>query len=173
MTPVKPLLKFGYVSRAHGLAGEVVVRTFDPSSTVLDEIDRVFLRTREGAEHELTITGVREGPKGELLVSFEGVRRREDSVKLTGSALFAFREDLEAPGEGEVFQGDLEGLEAFTPEGGRLGTVEGLFDAGAAPNLVIREGEREWLVPLVEDFVHEIDLGAGRVVVTPLDLGDE
>lgn len=169
---MKPHLQFGYVSRAHGLDGEVVVRSFDPGTTVLEEIDRVLLRTRAGEERELAIDAVREGPKGEVLVSFKGVRRREDSAALTGSAVFAFREDLEAPADGEVFQGDLVGLEAFSPDGARLGRVEGLFEAGAAPNLVIRDGERELMVPLVDDFVREIDLKAGRVVVTPLDLGE-
>jgi 16S rRNA processing protein RimM len=167
---VKPHLQFGYVPRAHGLHGEVVVRTFDPGSTVLDEIERVFVRPRRGDERELAVSEVREGPRGELLVRFEGVRRREDAEALTGAALFAFREDLEAPAEDEVFQGDLVGLEAFSPDGARLGVIEGLFDAGPVPNLVIRDGQKELMVPLVDDFVKEIDLGAGRVVVTPIDL---
>ncbi|MEW6433750.1 MAG: ribosome maturation factor RimM [Myxococcota bacterium] len=167
---MKPHLQFGYVSRAHGLKGEIVVRTFDPASTVLEEIDRVLLRTRAGEEREYALAAVREGPKGDLLVTLKGVRRREDSEPLTGSALFAFREDLEAPADDEIFQGDLVGLEAFSPEGERLGVVEELFAAGPVPNLVIRGGGRELMVPLVADFVKEIDVAAGRVVVTPLDL---
>jgi 16S rRNA processing protein RimM len=169
---VKPHLQFGYVSRAHGLDGEVVVRTFDPASTVLDEVERVFVKTREGEEKVLVIEGVREGPKGDLLVCFQGVRRREDSAALTGSAVFAFREDLEAPGDDEVFQGDLMGLECFSPEGVRLGVIEDIFDAGAVPNLVIRDGEKEMMVPLVDDFVKEIDLTTRRAVVVPIDLGE-
>lgn len=167
---MKPHLQFGYVSRAHGLKGEVVVRTFDPASTVLDEIDRVLLRTRGGEERECEVEDVREGPKGDLLVTLKGVRRREDSEPLTGSAIFAFREDLEAPADGEIFQGDLVGLEAFSPDGARLGVVEELFAAGPVPNLVIRDGKTELMVPLVDDFVKEIDVAGGRVVVTPLDL---
>lgn len=167
---MKPHLQFGYVSRAHGLKGEVVVRTFDPASTVLDEIDRVFVRTRGGEEREYELEGVREGPKGDLLVALGGVRRREDSEPLTGSAIFAFREDLEAPADGEIFQGDLVGLEAFSPDGARLGVVEEIFAAGPVPNLVIRDGKAELMVPLVDEFVKEIDVAAGRVVVTPLDL---
>lgn len=167
---MKPHLQFGYVSRAHGLKGEVVVRTFDPASTVLDEIDRVFVRTRGGEEREYELEDVREGPKGDLLVTLKGVRRREDSEPLTGSAVFAFREDLEAPADDEIFQGDLVGLEAFSPDGARLGVVEEIFAAGPVPNLVIRDGKTEHMVPLVDEFVKEIDVAAGRVVVTPLDL---
>lgn len=167
---MKPHLQFGYVSRAHGLDGEVVVRTFDPASTVLDEIERVFLRTREGVGREYEIVQVREGPKGDLLVSLKGVRKREQSEPLTGSAVFAFREDLEAPADDEVFQGDLVGLEVFSPEGKRLGVVDGLFSPGPVPNVVIRDGARELMVPLVEDFVKEIDLAAGRMVVVPIEL---
>jgi 16S rRNA processing protein RimM len=100
------------------------------------------------------------------------VCRREDSEPLTGAVVFAFREDLEAPADDEIFQGDLVGLEAFSPEGARLGVVEELFAAGPVPNLVIRDGKKEIMVPLVDDFVQEIDVAAGRVVVTPLDLED-
>jgi 16S rRNA processing protein RimM len=167
---VKPHLQFGYVSRAHGLDGEVVVRTFDPASSVLDEVERVFVKTRDGEEKVLEIEGVREGPKGDVLVCFKGVRKREQSAALTGSAVFAFREDLEAPGDGEVFQGDLMGLECFSPEGVRLGVIEDIFDAGAVPNLVIRDGEKEMMVPLVDDFVKEIDVANKRAVVVPIDL---
>lgn len=167
---MKPHLQFGYVSRAHGLHGEIVVRTFDPASSVFEEIDRVFVRTRAGEEREYEIDGVREGPKGDLLVTLKGVRRREDSEPLTGSAVFAFRDDLEPPESDEIFQGDLVGLEAFSPDGVRLGVIEEIFSAGPVPNLVIRDGKTEHMVPLVDDFVQEIDVAAGRVVVTPLDL---
>lgn len=161
------LLQFGYVSRAHGLKGEVVVRTFDPTSTVIDEVERVVVRLKDGAERELTISEVREGPGGDLLVTFEGIRTRPAADELRASGIFVKREDLEAPAEGEFFQGDLVGLEAVTAEGKRLGVVEEIWSSGPVPNLVIREGKEELLVPFAEDFVTKVDLGAKRVVIVP------
>lgn len=167
---MNPHLHFGYVARAHGLRGELVVRTFDPASTVLDEVPRLLARRRDGGEAEYAITAVRDGPGGEVLVSLRGVGGREAAKALVGASLWAFREDLEAPGDGEVFQGDLVGLEAFADDGVRLGVVTSLFTATPVPNLVIEGDGREWMVPLVDDFVKEVDLAAGRVVVVPIDV---
>jgi 16S rRNA processing protein RimM len=164
---VSTRFQFGYVSRAHGLDGEVMVHTFDPASTVLDEVERVLVRPRSGEERQLTLADVREGSRGELLVTFEGVAGRVAAQALVGGALFVERADLEAPAPGEYFQGDLVGLTAVTPEGVRLGVVEALWSTGPVPNLVIKDGDTELLVPFAEDFVVSVDLEQQRLVLTP------
>ena len=163
--PSVELFQFGYVSRAHGLDGEVVVRTFDPSSTVLDEVERIVARLKDGTERELVLETVREGSKGELLVCFEGIGRRVEADVLRGSGVFVRRADLEAPAEGEYFQGDLVGLDVVTTEGVALGKVEEIWSSGPVPNLVIRLGDREEMIPFVADFVREVSLSARRIVV--------
>jgi 16S rRNA processing protein RimM len=167
---VKAHLELGYVRAAHGLRGEVSVRTFDPASETLYEVNRVLARKRDGSEVELTVEAVRAAPKGDLLVGFEGVEQREAAEALVGSTLFAFREDLEAPAEGEVFQGDLIGLTAVDPEGKELGTVEEIWSSGPVPNLVIRGRGKELMIPFIDEFVPQVDLENKRVVVKPFEL---
>ncbi|MCI0569682.1 MAG: ribosome maturation factor RimM [Myxococcaceae bacterium] len=160
-------LEVGFVARAHGLKGEVGVRTFDPASDTLLEVKRVLVRPRSGPERVLVLESVRPTPK-ELLVLFEGFARREESEALVGAAVLAFREDLEAPAEGQFFQGDLVGLTARSEQGEELGRVEELWSSGEVPNLVIRGGPRgELLVPFADEFVPEVDLERGLVVVRP------
>jgi len=74
------------------------------------------------------------------------------------------RAQLPPAGPGEVYWHDLVGLEASTPEGVPLGRVVGILDLPAHPVLVI-EGERERLVPLVRERVAGVDLGAGRLIL--------
>jgi 16S rRNA processing protein RimM len=168
---VKTHLELGYVRAAHGLNGEVAVRTHDPASQVLDEVDRVWAHPRAGTDRELKIEGVRDAPKGDLLVAFEGVETREQAEALVGATLAAFREDLEPPADGEFFQGDLVGLAAFDPSGAALGTVEEIWNSGPVPNLVIRGGPRgELMVPFVDEFVPQVDLEHRRCVVKPMEL---
>jgi 16S rRNA processing protein RimM len=163
----KPYLELGYVARAHGLRGEVAIRTFDPASETLDIVERVLLRTRSGEERVLRIEDVRPTPK-ENLVVFEEIVGRYEAEQLVGSTVLAFREDLEPPAEGEYFQGDLVGLCAVDESGKPLGRVEELWNAGEVPNLVIRgEGLPELMVPFVDDFVLDVDLEAGRIVIRP------
>jgi 16S rRNA processing protein RimM len=40
---------------------------------------------------------------------------------------------------------------------------------GAADVLAVARGGREHLVPLVEEFVRQIDLAAGRIVIRPIE----
>lgn len=155
------------MARAHSLSGELGVRTFDPASETLFEVERVLLRPRTGPERVYAVESVRPTPK-ELLVRLEGVARREDAEALVGAAVLAFREDLEAPAEGEFFQGDLVGLTARSEAGEELGRVEELWTAGEVPNLVIRGGPAgELVVPFADEFVPSVDLEAGVVVVRP------
>lgn len=164
---MKELLQIGYISRAHGLGGEVVLKTFDPASTVLDEVERLTFVTRAGETKELKVTSFGTSPGSDLLLKLKGVVRKDQADALVGSAVHVRREDLEEPAEGEFFHGDLVGLEAVTPEGKRLGVVEEVWSTGPVPNLCIREGKEELLVPFAEEFVPKVDLEAGKVTVIP------
>jgi 16S rRNA processing protein RimM len=171
---VNDLLEFGYVARAHGLKGEVAVHTHDPASEVFSQVDRVVCRPRSGGEKTLEIDDAREGPKGDVLVFFKGVRTREAAEALVGATLLAHRDELDEPEEGEFFQGDLVGLTAKSPEGETLGTVKELAETGPVPNLVITGGPRgELMIPFAEDFVVEVKLDEKLIVVKPFEMESE
>lgn len=161
------LLQIGYIPRAHGLKGEIVLKTFDPASTVLDEVERLVLITRDGKQHEVEIETVGEAPGADLLITLKGIRHRDRADAFRGATAHVYRDDLEPPAEGEFFHGDLVGLEAFTPEGKRLGVVEEVWSTGPVPNLCIRDGKEELLVPFAEEFVPKVELEAKRVTIIP------
>jgi 16S rRNA processing protein RimM len=168
---VSALLQFGYVSKAHSLTGEVLVKTFDPTSQIFNDVERVALRLRDGAEIELGIDSVRDGTKGTLIIGFDGVESRESALRLVGATLLAFRDDLPQPTEGEFFQGDLVGLEAFDEQGRPLGAVAEIWNSGPVPNLVIRgPGLPEVWVPFAEEFVVSTDVKGRRLVVRPPEI---
>jgi 16S rRNA processing protein RimM len=162
--------QIGYITRARGLNGQVVVRTFDPASQALEEVDRVLLLLADGSRRGLQIQE-RSAHGGECVLTLEGIADRTAADGLVGSTVVVFREDLEPPAEGEYFQGDLIGLEAVDEAGSSLGKVEEIWNTGPVPNLVIRGPDRpELLVPFVDDFVRTVDLAAGRVVLRPPEL---
>ena len=162
-----PHLELGYVARAHGLRGEVAIRTFDPASEALDVVERVLVRTRAGEEREMWLEAVRPTPK-ENIVVLEGVDSRNAAEALVGAKVFVFREDLEPPAEGEFFQGDLVGLTAVDESGAELGRVEEIWATGEVPNLVIRAPNRpELVVPFADEFVPTVDIDARRIVIRP------
>jgi 16S rRNA processing protein RimM len=101
----------------------------------------------------------------EILITLEGITDRNRSEALKGATVLVRRDDVEGPKDGEYFQADLIGLEAFDPEGNLLGLVEEIWETGPVPNLVIRKDGQEHIVPFVNDFVGDIDIDRRRVEV--------
>ena len=170
MSRPRPTLEVGYVARVHGLKGELAVRTFDPASPALSAVRRVVLRLRSGEERTFALVAVRRAADT-TLVSLEGIASRSAAESLKGAAVLVHREDLPPPAEGEWFQGDLVGLEARTPEGAPLGRVTAIWNTGPVPVLVVEgEGSEPLLVPFVDDFVPEVNVEAGVLVVRPPEM---
>lgn len=170
MSAVSPTLEVGYVARAHGIHGEVAVRTFDADSHALEGVSRLILKLRSGEERPVSVESARRAADTTLLV-LAGVGSRAEAEALRGATVHVHRGDLDPPASGEWFQGDLVGLEARTPEGASLGRVTAVWNTGPVPNLVIEDAAgSELLVPFVDEFVPEVDVEHGRLVVRPPEM---
>ena len=152
----------GRIGAPFGVEGWVKVQSYtDP----LEGIARypVWELDRGGSLSRVAVLDWKRAGPG-LAVRLEGVVSREAAQGLTGAEVRVDRAQLPPAGPGEVYWHDLVGLEASTPEGVPLGRVVGILDLPAHPVLVI-EGERERLVPLVRERIAGVDLGAGRLIL--------
>jgi 16S rRNA processing protein RimM len=169
-----PELVVGRVVRPHGVRGEVVVEVHTDSP---DErfVPGAVVGTEPAEAGPLRITEVRRhhgrtgGGRARLLVHFDGYADRDGAETLRGVYLTVDSESLpplEDPDEFHDHQ--LVGLTAVSPDGAVLGHVVRVEHAPASDLLVLaRPGGREALVPFVKAIVPEVDLAAGRVVLTP------
>ncbi|MFZ2236392.1 MAG: ribosome maturation factor RimM, partial [Dokdonella sp.] len=67
---------------------------------------------------------------------------------------------------GQYYWIDLEGLEVVNIEGVALGRVSHLVATGANDVMVARQGDRERLIPFIDDdFVKSVDFEAQRITV--------
>jgi 16S rRNA processing protein RimM len=101
---------------------------------------------------------------GGMAVRLEGIESREAAQALTGAEVCVNRSELPPTAPGEYYWHDLVGLAAFDRSGMALGRVSGILELPAHPVLVL-EGERQRLVPLVRERLVGVDLGGGRLVL--------
>ncbi len=100
------------------------------------------------------------------LRALPGVGDRDAAADLIGAEIWVRRSALPRAKRGEYYWVDLEGADVVTTEGVVLGKVSHLFATGANDVMVVRDGERERMIPFVlKKFVHEVDLNAGRITV--------
>lgn len=148
------LLLVGYVRKAHGLKGEVVVRL----TTNRDE--RVAPgATMVAGDTELVVRSAR--PKdSDYLVFFEGVTTREAADDLRGSELFA--EPLDDPDE--LWVHELIGSRVIDQDDVDRGEITAVQSNPASDLLVVDD---EGLIPVA--FVVEIDAEGSAVRIDAPD----
>ena len=154
-----PRIEIGRIARAHGIRGEVAIVTHDPESELLAGVVTLWIG---GAERR--VMGARGTHRG-WLVQLEGVVTRNDAEALRGQLVEVDRSLLEL-GDGEVLLADLVGCRVVRPDGAPWGTIAAI-EGGMQDLLVIHDGEIERMLPLVDEFVTDIDLDNGVVTVDP------
>lgn len=160
------------VRRAHGIRGELRVGLLASDPAVLRQ-ERLTLRHSDGSLEEFGVRGFRQGPgkSGDVwLLSLVELDDRDAAERLRGAEILVPEASLPALGEDEYYFYELEGLSVIHAEDGtELGSVRSLFNAGASDVAVVEGPLGEWMLPVVEDVVVEIDSEGGRMLVRPLE----
>ena len=108
-------------------------------------------------------------PKGFPCVQFEGYGERDAAEALRGTLIEVDAQDLPPLPEHEYYVDDLVGLTVMTVEGAEVGELVEVLTTGANDVYVVRRpGERDVLVPAVEDVVREVDVEGGGMVIEAL-----
>lgn len=122
------------------------------------------MRARDESQDVWTPLSVAEGRKqGKSIVArFEPCASRDDASRWVGAEIALQRSQFPPLPAGEYYHADMLGLTVVNMDGVTLGTVQGFMETGANDVLVV-QGERERLIPLVPQVLQEVDL-AQRVL---------
>jgi 16S rRNA processing protein RimM len=160
------LIAIAYVGRPYGIKGEVKA---DVLTDFPDRFQRVKTITAVPPGVRLTLEYHKWIDKS-MVLKFEEINSRKEAEVLRGSYLKIGCEELEPlpPGHYYIFQ--LIGLKVFTVGGKYLGKVRDVLRPGGNDVYVIEaaNGGRDILVPAVKEFIKDINLDTGKVLVRPI-----
>ena len=148
-----PFIKAGEIVTTHGVRGEVKVLPWVDSAEVLAEFDRCRI---DGKEYAMTCRI----QKSCNLVKLEGIDTMEQAQALRGKVLELYREDID---EDVIFADELKGVEVFA-DGVQIGKVVDVLDYPGNSVYVV-QGEREYLIPAVKEFILSTDLERNQLQV--------
>ena len=153
----------GSFANAHGIRGEVVIRTYTAEPA---DIAAYGPLSDEAGLRRFRLTVVRATDKS-VVARIMGVPDRNGAEALRGTALYVDRHLLPAAAEGEFYHADLIGLAAVAPDGAVIGEVVAVQNYGGGDLIEVRLAgtERTELIPFTDAFVPAVDLAARRVVV--------
>lgn len=100
-----------------------------------------------------------------VVAKLAGIDDRDASEALGSCYFGAPREALPVPEQDEYYWTDLIGLAVVNLHEQPLGRVKSLIETGANEVLVVGDGERERLLPFVEQVVKAVDVPGGIIRV--------
>lgn len=171
MTPLSPedYVVLGKISSVYGIKGWVKVYSYtDPMERILEYGNWTL---RKGKDLLLVeVDKGRSHGKG-MVAHLKGVDDRDVAKQYSGWEICVPRDRLPELPEGEYYWYELEGLTVMTTNEVNLGKVDYLMTAGASNDVIVVKGDaqshdrQERLIPYVDQFVLDVNLEAGRILV--------
>ena len=165
------LVIVGRIRRAHGIRGEVLVELMTESpDAIFAPGARVFSGTVHGdpsPDGQALVVSEARAFKDGLLVRFTDIPDRTTAERWRDRYLLVPSDEVEAPGEDEVFLHDLVGLAVMLTDGSTLGRVLATLETDAGLLLEIRRAHDTVLMPYELEFIRGIDLEAGQLLIDP------
>jgi 16S rRNA processing protein RimM len=149
-----PYIEAGEIVTTHGVRGEVKVLSWLDSPEMLCEFDRCRISGREYVMDAVRVQ------KTCNLVKLRGVDTMEDAQKLRGKTVELYREDIS---DELIFAAELVDVEVFA-DGASIGRIKEVLDYPGNSVYVV-QGEREYLIPAVKEFILSTDLEKNQMQV--------
>jgi len=150
-------LHIGTIVGVHGIKGFLKLYSSVESADFFKPGKRLSLHRlgREAVFH--TVLDFQPHNKG-FRIAFEGVSTRDAAEPLVGCELYIKRYALPAPEKDTWYWCDLIGLEVFKTDHTHVGRIENIFSTGANDVFVVKDGEKETLIPAIASVIRHIDL---------------
>jgi 16S rRNA processing protein RimM len=161
------LVCVGRSSGAFGLKGELRVFSYAEDPRLYTKAGQVFIGADPHNCEPFKV--ISHKPHGQrLLMQLEGLNSREDADLLKGQWLYLPVDILPPLADDEYYWHQAEGAKVYLTGGREIGVIQKVSNAGAHDLWHIKDQQgAEALFPMVPEFVLEMDMEAGRVVIQP------
>lgn len=156
---MKKYLEAGVIASTHGVHGEMKLNPWSDGPAFLKQFSRVFI---DGKEYKLLSARPQ---KSQTIVKLEGIDDIDAAMRYKGRVVSIDRADAKLE-EGTYFVQDLIGLSVYdwrTQAG--IGKLAEVLNLPAGDVYVVRDGEKEAMIPVNPVFIKATDLEKGMIEV--------
>ena len=162
-------ISIGRVTKTHGLKGDL---KFYPSinETWVTEIKQIRLSLENPLinfnNYQIHSISGKDSP---LIIKVKGVDSIEDASLLTGQTLYISQDKFPELPEDEYYWFQIEGLKVFDESGRYYGDITEIIRTGSNDVYVVRDDEKELLLPMIDSVVKVINLEEGKLIFHPME----
>ncbi len=147
----------GHIKRAVGLKGEVLIKVYSQPESIT-EPSCIFLKdSQKNLFKRLVIERFRLKGERDVICLLSGIHDRNEAEGLSRKKVFQRVDLLPGLDHNEFYWYELKGMNVFDENGNFLGKIEKILETGSNDCLIVRNGEGEILIPMVEGFIEEVN----------------
>lgn len=166
---MKDWLVIGRFTAPYGIKGWLKVLSHTEPMENIGEYEPIWIAEGNGWK-PIALKRVQSHGKG-LVAQIAGCDDRTQAEQFIGRDIAIQRNQLPKLPQGEYYWSELEGLEVFTLQGQKLGSIDHLLETGANDVMVVKPSpgsvdDQERLIPYVpEIYVMAVQKDQGRMTV--------
>lgn len=161
------LAVIGKINKTHGIKGELSVSIFNDAVVESLAENSCLIMDMDGIFTPFFVKSVRPRGSEAILVTFDGYDSQEEVAAWTGKEVYIERDKLAKLSENKNIEEDdgaegfyasqLIGYIAVDGNGAEIGEIVDIDDSTDNVLFVIQRGDHNVLVPIVDEFIDEID----------------
>ena len=162
-------LQVGKIVNTHALQGEVkVVSNSDFKEDRFKKGSQLVIAFN--GEHIEVVVATHRVHKGADLLKFKHLNSINDVERCKGCALLVSADELDELDENEFYYFEIIGCKVVTTDGEEIGEITEILETGANDVWVVkRPGQKDALIPYIEDVVKAVDIEAKQVTIQVLE----
>jgi 16S rRNA processing protein RimM len=146
----------GKILKTYGNKGQLMVQLEVDEPEKYLKLESVYLDVY-GERIPFFITAVELKAGKSAVFSFADVFSADEAVEYTGKEMFLPLDTLPALSGKQFYFHEVEGFEVTDTRYGELGRIESVLDLNHQCLFQIRRGEKEILIPVVDEIILELD----------------
>ena len=156
--------RIGVLTSTHGVKGEISIYPTTDDLERFQDLEECYLCIN-GSMKPVIVEGCKY-KKGMPVLKFKEYNSIDEIQPLKNTELFVDRDHAIPLEEGEYYISDLIGLRVIDDDSAaELGELHDVMQTGANDVYVVQNGEREILIPVIDECIRKVDLEAGEVRV--------
>ena len=158
----------GIIVKAHGTGGEVKVKPLTDYPPRFKQLEFVYveLQSQEVLHLEISKVVVQNNL---ILLGFKEITDRNQAESLIGAYLTLKREDILPIGKDAFYHFEVIGFLVKTLNGQIVGRIEEVLDLTSNDVLVVKNENKEFLIPVIKDVIKKIDREREEILIDPIE----
>jgi 16S rRNA processing protein RimM len=165
-------ISIGRIINNHGLDGLVKFMPFTNIGEMVFGLDEITLYNPENKEFFMSRVEEVKPLNRFFVLKLSGLNSIEDAKKMMGFQIYVPYEDLPELGEDEYYMFQLMNSKVYYEDGEYIGVVEDVMETGSNDVIQIK-GEEEVLIPLIKDYIVNLDLDNKKIVTKRIEYYEE